>query len=152
MGDGELRTELEEIARTLGIAFTTEKDAQHDQVLTFTSWRKDIDRINAGLDIIALTSKNEGTPVSLIEAQAANKPIVSTRVGGIADIVQEGKGALLSDSEDVEGFGNNLLALVENTSMRENMGQEGFAHVNQAFSYQRLVRDMNSLYQELLTQ
>ena len=52
-----------------------------------TSWIKDIGAFNAGMDIICLTSKNEGTPVSLIEAQASNKPIVTTNVGGVENIV-----------------------------------------------------------------
>ena len=77
--------------------------------VVFTSWRTDVDTICAGLDIIALTSLNEGTPVSLIEAQAAGKPIVSTRVGGIADVVLEDQTALLSDINDEKLFAENLL-------------------------------------------
>ena len=150
VGDGELRSEIEQDAQSLGIPFSTENDAQHSQPLVFTSWRRDIDTINAGLDIVVLTSKNEGTPVSLIEAQAANKPIVSTRVGGIEDIVQENVGALLSDSGDAEQLGENLLKLIENESIRKKMGHSGYEHVNQAFSYQRLVADMNRLYTSLL--
>ena len=88
VGDGESRTLLEDKARQLNIGFSTEKDKEHDQPLVFTSWRRDIDHINAGSDIIVLTSFNEGTPVSLIEAQAACKPVVSTRVGGIEDVVK----------------------------------------------------------------
>jgi glycosyltransferase involved in cell wall biosynthesis len=106
----------------------------------------------AGSDIIALTSLNEGTPVSLIEAQAANRPVVSTRVGGIADIVAEGHTGLLSDVQDVQGFAANLLALVENEALRQRLGNNGAAHVMQRFSYQRLVRDMSALYQQLLNQ
>jgi len=150
VGDGELRQEIEANARRLNIPFSTEKDTNHPGPLTFTSWRKDIDVVNAGLDIIALTSRNEGTPVSLIEAQAANKPIVSTRVGGIADIVQEGQGALLSDSGDAITLGQNLLRLVEDDDLRTRMGMNGYQHVSKAFSYQRLVADMNHLYHSLL--
>ncbi|MEM6631018.1 MAG: glycosyltransferase [Bacteroidota bacterium] len=152
VGDGELRNSLELEAKLLEIPYSKETDASHGEPLVFTSWRKDIDRINAGLDVIALTSKNEGTPVSLIEAQAANKPIVSTRVGGIEDIVQEGIGALLSDSEDVETLGNNMLQLVEDQELRTRMGVNGYEFVRKAFSYQRLVKDMNQLYKQLLTE
>lgn len=83
-------------AKEFGIFFTGEKDTNHPHPLIFTSWRSDVDVINAGVDIIALTSFMKGTPVSLIEAQAANNPIVSTRVGGISDVVLEGKSGLLS--------------------------------------------------------
>ncbi|HVE61560.1 MAG TPA: glycosyltransferase, partial [Chitinophagaceae bacterium] len=78
IGDGETRSDLENIAREVSIKFTTQYDASHPHSLVFTSWRSDVDVINAGLDIVVSCSFNEGTPVSLIEAQAANKPIVST--------------------------------------------------------------------------
>ncbi len=90
IGDGELRGELENYCKQLKIDFSTEKNTRN-ALLTFTSWITDIDVALAGLDIVALTSKNEGTPVSLIEAQAAGKPIVSTNVGGIENIVYQMK-------------------------------------------------------------
>jgi glycosyltransferase involved in cell wall biosynthesis len=86
-----------------------------------------VDLINAGSDIIALTSFNEGTPVSLIEAQAANKPIVSTRVGGIEDVVKENETALLSDVNDKKTFFDNLLMLVENDELRSKLGRNSSA-------------------------
>lgn len=149
VGDGETRPEVEALANELGIPFSTEKDTTHTAPLCFTSWRRDIDVVNAGVDIAALSSKNEGTPVSLIEAQAAGKPIVSTRVGGIQDIVLEGETALLSPREDAGAFGDALLQLVENKSQRDAFSQAG-DFVFEQFSYQRLVRDMDKLYCELL--
>jgi glycosyltransferase involved in cell wall biosynthesis len=107
-------------------------------------------RICAGLDIIALTSLNEGTPVSLIEAQAAGKPIVSTRVGGIADVVLENKTALLSEITDEKTFSDNLLLLVSDPALRQRFSNAGKDHVVSKFSYHRLVDDMSSLYHDLL--
>ena len=150
VGDGETRKDLEEKANQLGIKFTTEKESIHPHPLIFTSWRSDVDNINAGSDIITMTSLNEGTPVSLIEAQAANKPIVSTRVGGIGDIVVEGTTALLSDLDDKPAFYNNLLRLVENDGLRIKLGKNSSDFVMKQFSYQRLVKDMSVLYYELL--
>jgi glycosyltransferase involved in cell wall biosynthesis len=150
IGDGETRADLENLAREVGINYSTEKDAEHLHPLVFTSWRSDVDGINAGLDIVCLTSFNEGTPVSLIEAQAANKPIVSTRVGGIADIVIEGETALLADVQQMEMFSHHLLRLVEDDELRKRMGEESHMHVMEKFSYQRLVSDMACLYRELL--
>ena len=149
VGDGETRAEIEQIARDLNIVFSTEKDTEHRHPLTFTSWRRDIDVVNAGLDILALSSKNEGTPVSLIEAQAAGKPIVSTRVGGIQDVVAEGKTALLTPKGDPEAFGKAMLNLVEDDTKRTAFSQAG-EFVFEQFSYRRLVRDMDALYRELL--
>jgi len=147
IGDGETRQALEIKATGLKIAFSDDHDPNAS--LIFTSWRNDIDVINAGLDIIALTSLNEGTPVSLIEAQAANKPIVSTRVGGIGDIVLENETALLSDINDIGLFKENLLKLVENDECRKSFGKKG-DHVQRKFSVERLASDMSNLYYELL--
>jgi glycosyltransferase involved in cell wall biosynthesis len=150
IGDGETRSDIESVARETGILFSTETDREHNHSLVFTSWRGDVDIINAGLDIVCLTSFNEGTPVSLIEAQAANKPIVSTKVGGIADIVIEGGTALLADVLDTQLFCEHLLHLVEDDDLRERLGKNSHEHVLNKFSYQRLVSDMSKLYYELL--
>ena len=150
VGDGETKKELQEKAKKMGIPFTSIDDTDKTASLIFTSWRSDIDIVNAGLDIIVLTSLNEGTPVSLIEAQAASKPIVSTRVGGIADIVIENETALLSDVGDTPGFQKNLAKLVENEQLRNCLGKKGADHVQQKFRVERLVTDMKNLYQELL--
>lgn len=119
-------------------------------LLTFTSWRTDIDVVYAGLDIVTLTSFNEGTPVSLIEAQAANKAIVSTRAGGIEDVVVEGKTALLSNVYDDKGFFSHLLQIVENDELRKYMGENGLSFVINRFSYHRMIKDMKDLYSTLL--
>jgi glycosyltransferase involved in cell wall biosynthesis len=150
IGDGESRTAIEQMANDLGIKYTRQTDATHPHPLVFTSWRTDIDTIFAGLDIIALTSLNEGTPVSLIEAQAAGKPIVSTRVGGIADVVLENKTALLSEITDEKTFSNNLLQLVNDPELRKKFSNDGKDHVVSKFSYHRLVNDMSGLYHDLL--
>jgi len=150
IGDGESRMAIEQMANDLGIKYTKQTDAAHPHSLIFTSWRTDIDTICAGLDIIALTSLNEGTPVSLIEAQAAGKPIVSTRVGGIADVVLENKTALLSEITDEKTFSNNLLQLVSDPELRKKFSNAGKDHVVSKFSYHRLVNDMSGLYHDLL--
>lgn len=150
VGDGETRSELENQARLLGISFSTEKDEHHPHPLVFTSWRTDVDVVNAGLDVVALTSFNEGTPVSLIEAQAANKPIVSTRVGGIQDIVQAGETALLADINDATTFCDNLKNIVNDDGLRLRLGCNSNRYVMHRFSYQRLVNEMAGLYQQLM--
>src|SRR6476660_597550 len=150
IGDGETRQSLEMLAQQLGIPFSIEKSHSHPHPLIFTSWRRDVDVVMAGLDIVTLTSFNEGTPVSLIEAQAANRPIVSTRVGGISDIVLEGKTALLSGVHDVTSFQENLLRLVENDELRDSFKKKGADHVQKKFSVERLANDMAGLYYELL--
>ena len=102
------------------------------------------------MDIIALSSLNEGTPVSLIEAQAANNPIISTNVGGIENVVVQNKTGLLSEIEDVDCYAENLLELIENDAKRLAMQKEGWTHVKDQFSYNRLVNDIDKLYKKLL--
>ncbi|TVR41754.1 MAG: glycosyltransferase family 1 protein [Cryomorphaceae bacterium] len=147
VGDGEERARLEALCNELNL---TTSPGQNRCSVTFTSWIKDIDYVNAGIDIVCLTSKNEGTPVSLIEAQAANKPIVTTRVGGIENIVVSGRTALLSETNNHVTLANNLLRLVEDDALREEFGADGWLYVHQKFHYQRLADDMAQLYQELL--
>lgn len=151
IGDGEDRLRTETIARELSVPFVDATLDKGKYPLTFTSWIKDIDVACAGLDIVALTSLNEGTPVSLIEAQAANKPIVTTNVGGIENVVIEGVTALLSHSKtDATPFATLLLQLIENPKLRADMSRVGWDHVRNKFHYTRLIRDMSDLYYRLL--
>lgn len=150
IGDGDERGNIESIAKELGLQFNNE-DLQQKNLLTFTSWIKDIDVSNAGMDIIALTSNNEGTPVSLIEAQASGKPIVSTSIGGIEDIVIPNRTAFLSPINDEKTLADNLLKLVEDDMLRQSFSVSGADFVRNKFSYQRLCADMAGLYNSLLS-
>lgn len=151
IGDGEDRLRVEAIAKDLQIDFVDATLSNDIKPLTFTSWIKEIDVACAGLDIIALTSLNEGTPVSLIEAQAANKPIVTTNVGGIENVVIDGVTALLSHSKtDAKQFADRLLEVTESNVRRLEMSRVGWDHVRNKFHFTRLVRDMTDLYYELL--
>lgn len=150
IGDGESRQFLEQFCNEQSIPFAASDFGQRKELVTFTSWIKDVDVAYAGLDIVALTSFNEGTPVSLIEAQAANKPIVTTKVGGIADVVQPGVTALLSESDNVPQLAENILMLCTDDEMRKHMGKDAHEYVFGKYHYQRLVNDMARLYDSLL--
>ena len=150
IGDGESRDAIINLAKDLNIPLSRSNVKFEISTLTLTSWIKNIDSVNAGMDIIALSSLNEGTPVSLIEAQAANNPVVSTNVGGIENVVVQNKTGLLSDIEDLETYSANLLELVENDAKREAMSKEGWKHVKDQYSYKRLVSDVDKLYKDLL--
>ena len=150
IGDGESKEDIIALAETLGIEYSQSNIEFRKTPLTFTSWIRNIDVVNAGMDIIALSSLNEGTPVSLIEAQACNNPVVSTNVGGIENVVVNGKTGLLSQINDIDGYAQNLLELVENDAKRQEMRQNGWDHVKNSFSYKRLVKDIDLLYKKLL--
>ena len=115
-----------------------------------TSWIKDIGTFNAGMDIICLSSNNEGTPVSLIEAQAANIPVVTTDVGGVKDILLEGETGFVVPKNNPEIYAEKVLLLIEDEKKRKKMSQNGWTFVEQKFHYTTLVKNMETYYHELL--
>ncbi len=151
IGDGELKRDLMACCRRLHLPYSgrVKETSPHHRVL-FTSWVNRIDEVYPGLDIVAMSSNNEGTPVTLIEAQAAGIPIVSTKVGGVEDIVLPGRTALLAKKNSPEDFTGKLLQLIEDEELRKTMGQEGWPHVKQKFHCTRLVNDTVELYEKLL--
>lgn len=151
IGDGEQRIELQQLCKDLGLHYSTPEQPDEQAGLVFTSWIYEVDTALAGLDIIALTSYNEGTPASLIEAQAAGKPIVSTKVGGIANIVIEDETALLVPSGDLQRFSESISRLIENEDLRMSMGKTGPQMALSRFHYDRLTSDIRSLYSLLLS-
>ncbi|MBI3287600.1 MAG: glycosyltransferase, partial [Chloroflexi bacterium] len=140
VGDGQSRGELEAYARSLGIA---------SQVI-FTGWRRDLPTLYADLNVLALSSNNEGTPVSIIEAMAAGVPVVATSVGGVPDLVREGETGFLVKAEDIGGMAAAILELVRNPERAERMGQEGQRLAQENYSVHRLLERTRSLYLELL--
>ena len=150
IGDGEMRQAIEAKAKELNIPFVDGTKTNEKSLLTFASWIKEIDIALAGTDIVTLTSFNEGTPVSLIEAQAANKPIVSTNVGGIENVVSPNETALLCENNNLNQFADGLLKIIENNELRVSMSRKGWLHVKEKYHYSRLVSDMENLYAKLL--
>ncbi|MEZ4722614.1 MAG: glycosyltransferase [Flavobacteriales bacterium] len=146
VGDGESREGLMRYSESQGIGYTKQAPPTRENPLCFTSWIRDVDRVYAGCDIVCLTSYNEGTPVSLIEAQATEKPIVSTRVGGINDIVLENQSAFLVDSDDFSALAGRISELIENNLLRTQMGMSGSDNVLTRFTYANLCSNMRSIY------
>lgn len=150
VGDGEDRAVLEQVARSMGLTVSTPEQPRKDANLVFTGWILDVERAFAGSDIVAMTSLNEGTPVSLIEAQAAAKPVVATDVGGIRDIIIPNQTGLISPPTDEETFFQNLIKVLNNKSLRDSMVLQSRTFIRDKFHYTRLVEDMRQLYRSLL--
>lgn len=151
IGDGQSRPLIEKKAAALNLSysyFVTNPKAKTD--ILVTSWETEIDEALAGIDIIVLTSHNEGTPVSLIEAQAAHKPVVSTNVGGIEDIVQHGETGFITEAGDTAAFAQHIQTLIDAPQLREQMGKKGYENVIKRYSKQRLITDMKHLYLSFL--
>jgi len=142
VGDGPDRGPIEERVNEINGKF--------ENSILMTSWIKDIGTFNAGMDIICLTSKNEGTPVSLIEAQAANIPVVTTDVGGVRDIVDVDQTGFVIPQGNLDLYTEKLTELCENENLREKMSQNGWNYVHEKFHYTTLVKNMDRYYRELL--
>jgi len=150
VGDGESAEELKNTCAEHNVSYVWKAVVDEQHPLCFTSWRTDVDVVMAGLDIVALTSLNEGTPVSLIEAQSAGKPVISTKVGGVEDIAVENESAFLVNTSDQPGFNEKLSELASDEALRTKMGTLGEGFVEKRCSYTRLVHDMEELYMRLL--
>jgi len=140
VGDGERRQALEQQVDVLGLRPVTH----------FLGWRADLDRLYADLDVVVLTSRNEGSPVALIEAMAAGVPVVSTAVGGVADVVADGTSGLLAAMDDDEAVARHVLTLLDDRDRAAAMGRNGRARVVATYSADRLVADIEALYDRLL--
>ncbi len=149
VGDGHLREELENEARVLGIA----------ESVIFAGNRTDIPDVYSGLDLVALTSLNEGTPLSLIEAMAAGKPVISTAVGGVVDLlgpVEETidgyaicERGISIGSNDSKAMVLGISELARDQDLRSRLAATGYDFVSREYSKERLVNDIKELYRQL---
>jgi len=136
VGDGLLRREMEMECQLLGIT----------EAVTFLGWRRDLDKIYADLDMVVMSSLNEGTPVSLIEAMAAGKAVVATRVGGVPDVVEDGKTGLLVPPKDPKALADAILRLLNDGDLRRSLGERARVSVFPKYDVSRLVQDMKDFY------
>lgn len=164
VGDGALRNALEEQARLLGLKAD----------VIFVGSRRDLEDVYPALDIVALTSRNEGTPLTLIEAMANARPVISTAVGGVVDLlgdaVRTGNGSdrptassepsaaftvcergISVPPDDAHAFAAGLAHLVADAALRRETGERGLQFVTAQYSKERLLQDIKSLYADLLT-
>lgn len=135
-GDGALRSVLQQLAQRMEIGARVH----------FAGWEMDRARIYSDLDLVCLSSLNEGTPVALIEAMAAGLSVVATDVGGVRDVVVDGVDGELVPSGNVEAFAAALGRVVAGSGLNEARR----AAVRHDFSVHRLVRDTSNLYQQVL--
>ena len=152
VGDGDLRRQMEVYAREKGLR----------EEIIFLGFRRDLERIYADLDLVGLTSLNEGSPVALIEAMAAARPVIATDVGGVRDLFCPGVNSspassnvcfceqgILVPSQDFKGFARGMGVLLEDDRLRTEMGKKGRQRVWPDFDISRLVKDMERLYEDL---
>lgn len=158
VGDGELKPDLQEQVRRRGLS----------DCILFAGWQKGLAQVYAGLDLVILTSMNEGTPVVLIEAMASGLPFVSTKIGGISDLMvgpeelmRDPNGrplfsvfanGVLAEPCEVEGFVAAVEYLLAHRAKMRRMGAVGRDFVRDRFSRDRLLRETEHLYAECLAE
>jgi glycosyltransferase involved in cell wall biosynthesis len=141
VGDGEERGRLEAERARLGLA---------DSVF-FHGWRRDMAAVYGDLDVVVNCSRNEGTPVALIEALAAARPVVATRVGGTPDLLGDGRRGLLVPPGDPDALAAGMLDALRGSDPVRARAREGQAYVLAHHSSRRLIDDVDALYRELLS-
>jgi glycosyltransferase involved in cell wall biosynthesis len=140
VGDGPDRLQLEQRAHELGVARNT----------VFLGYQEDVAPFYAAFDALVLPSGNEGTPVSVIEALAAELPVVATRVGGVPDVVRDGEDGFLVDAGATDDLADRLAQLARDPALRARMGKQGRERVLPRYAVDRLVDDVDHLYRSLL--
>jgi len=140
VGDGELRAELEQHVHALGIA----------RSVSFTGWLDRMERVYPAFDAVALSSDNEGTPVVLIEAMACGVPVIATNVGGVADVLGEGRFGALVPPRDPAALAAGLMPMLKDPHATRQRAAAARSHVLAAHGVERLARDLKALYGHLL--
>ena len=136
VGDGERRQELETLVQRRGLS----------PAVRFLGWRRDMLNVYADLDVVALTSRNEGSPVALIEALAAGRPVVATAVGGVPEVVINGETGVTVPVADSRALADAVLTLLADRPLAERLGAAGRRHVYPRYDSSRLVDDVRDLY------
>jgi len=139
LGDGELLNELKNMAFRLGIR----------ENVKFLGWRPDVAEVMSTFDIFVLPSLNEGMGRVLVEAMAMGKPIVASDVGGIADLVVDGKNGFLVPAADVEIMVVRINDLLESAEKRKKMGENGKSRAAN-YSSNLMVKNIDQLYRAML--
>jgi glycosyltransferase involved in cell wall biosynthesis len=141
VGDGPDRFPLEQRAHDLGVARDT----------VFLGYQEDVAPFYAAFDALVLPSANEGTPVTVIEALAAELPVVATRVGGVPDVVRDGEDGFLVEAGATDDLADRLAQLAGDPALRARMGKQGRERVLPRYAVDRLVDDVDELYRSLLS-
>ena len=132
------------------LEYSQERSAKEDLPVTFLGWREDIETVLAASDLVLLTSDNEGTPLSLIQAGMAHLPIVATNVGSINEIVLDGETGFLTDLSP-SALANAVGRLISSPHLRDEMGTKAHDYTIHRYGVERLVKDHQELYEKLLS-
>jgi len=146
IGDGNEKANVQQGLTSLAIPWQEDAGGNKAVQVIFTSWIPEVAKALYGLDVIILTSHNEGTPMSLIEAQFCGKPVVATNVGGVKDSFVNGETGFLVNPGDESAFVEKLTLLTQNQALREEMGKKAAIFSRKHFSKTTEVNSLLLLY------
>jgi glycosyltransferase involved in cell wall biosynthesis len=141
VGDGPERVSLEGLAQQL--------DLGSDR-LRFLGYRSDVSDLLSAADLFVLPSLTEGLPLSVLEAMAHALPVVATPVGGIPEVITDGQDGLLVPVNQPEELARVLSELLDDPARRQSLGETGYRHVRDRFSFERMAGEYEELYRRLL--
>ena len=141
-GDGDLRPQMENYVREIGIG----------NRVSFLGWRYDLPQVYTDLDVVVISSNNEGTPVSAIEAMAAGRPVVATRVGGLVDVISDGETGYLVAPGNVEQLASAVERVLRDGEATDRLRRNARESVKHKFAVGRLTADIDLLYRRLLAE
>ncbi len=136
-GDGPLRGELEQLALELGV----------EDTITFCGTTNEIEKVYVDADLVVLCSKREGMPVVILEAMAAGRPVLSTEVGNVTNMITDGVTGRLVPAGSVEALAGAMLAALNDPEHSMAMARAGQEHVLGSFSIETLTERINALYE-----
>jgi len=140
VGDGILRRKIEKLI----FKFNLQKQ------VVLTGWRQDIPRILSAINIFVLTSLWEGLPITVLEAMASSKPVISTRAGGVAEVIMEGETGFLVAPRDIKKMADRLIVLIKDENLRRQIGQNARAGLDYNFTLTNMISKTENLYEELM--
>ncbi|MDZ7371838.1 MAG: glycosyltransferase, partial [candidate division KSB1 bacterium] len=140
VGDGPERATLEAYVQKNGLA-------EH---VHFTGWRTDMLSIYAGIDLLLLTSLNEGTPVTIIEAMAAGVPVAASRVGGVPDLIKHNETGLSFAVNDEKAAADCVEKAIYDLTLRMRLIEQARRFVTRTYHYKRMIHEMDELYRHFL--
>jgi glycosyltransferase involved in cell wall biosynthesis len=146
IGDGELKEKVQQDLSRRNIKWCNAENYFNDAKVIFTSWLSSVNSVLKDLDIVMLTSRNEGTPLSLIEAQYCGKPVIATDAGGVSDTFINNETGFLIAQHNATEFAHKLNLLINDQQLRESMGKKAIEFAAKRFSKSAEVEQLKQLY------
>jgi glycosyltransferase involved in cell wall biosynthesis len=142
-GDGDLRNQLEEMTRSLGIS-------EQVQFLGYITEMEEVMSVMSSLDLFVLSTRFEGLGLVYLEAMALQRPVIGSKISPVTEVVKDGETGLLANVDDPEDFARAILQLLEDSELRQRMGAAGPTHVESKYSWQKVLERVHDVYEEIV--